>query len=486
MKVKAVGFEAVQSIQNLANSVPLFAQRKTLIRVYTSLAGLKKSVTIKAEIELNNNRLHTKKISSSSVISVMRSGSRKLDIQRSHLGNSLNFVIPSRVLEQGQLRVRLSKVWDITDPAASIEIDTTDDSHVLDLAVHEPKTLRLHVLGIATNGSIRRAPQASDIDRIFHEVSELLPVSTLDFSHSVIDAPPEAIPPFSSAKSDGRDLVWERKHNIISACIMAKRVCDIETGQRDPRTVYYGMVADDGTLKDAAVSNVASRARPSIVSAGPGGRFAQVYAVHELGHVLTCLHPGHPPKDQARTDPSFPKSYNGRISDDVDKHMGWRAGAPQSQGRLLNYSDTFDLMAYATITGISAHNYLITANGLADIECTDIEKTTNGCIAVIGVFDKDNATLSGEIRYLYKSRYNIPRAEKHDNDVKVQVNRTGDVCDVYEIDQKFENGALHTRSGPFQICVPYTDDIESFTLVIKNKSVDSKPISALRSAKDGG
>ncbi|MEM7176659.1 MAG: hypothetical protein AAF503_03045 [Pseudomonadota bacterium] len=493
MQFKVIGIEVVQSIQDLENSVPLFASRPTLVRVYTSATNVGQTIWVKGELEVKHLDSAAMAFDSQSSVVASSSGSKQLVSQRRDINRSLNFVVPRGVLESGPVDFRLSKLWSISDPGTELDLDSSDDSDRLRLIVEAPTSLKCHVVGVITtnaNGTQNR-PRKESYCRIKKEILELLPISELDFSCSEGEAPEGIKLPFSRGDLiDGRDVEWEHKHNIICAFLMARRICDIETKERDPKTIYYGMVADDGSLEHAAVSNVPDRARPSIVSAGPETRTPELYAVHEIGHVMTCLHPGHPQGSQKKTDHAFPDSYLGRISDDHDKHMGWRSGTKGSHGTLLPYWDFKDFMGYVWKSGISAHNYLAVAHALADIDGYRPEVDEVGYIAVIGVFDKNEKTLSGEIRYVYRSHTRIPRSKKRDKDVQIVVRRKGGLRDRYAIDRKFENGALHTNSGPFQISIPYTDDIESFELVVKTEAgetqVHSKSIGAMRCARLGG
>lgn len=493
MKVTVTGIEVVQSIQDKQNNVPLFESRATLVRVYTSVSDITKKTTIMGELEVEQSATPSFALKSLSFVSISDSGSPSLDTQREELSGSLNFRIErnagENILKRGSVCFRLSRVWDITDPGTSLEINTADGSHCRRLPVEKPTTLRVHVVGMSTSEGPPLELDDPGFKRIHDEILDLLPVSKLEFTNDVIAAPPEVDGTFEWTVGKQRNVDWERKHNIICAQLMAQRVCDIESEEGPkkelPKTIYCGMVAHDGSLQDAAVSNVATVARPSIVSAGPAGRGAEIFAVHEIGHVLTCLHPGFPPEIQCRTDPNFPVSYRGRISDKTDNHMGWRAGRKESTGKLLPYKDTRDFMGYVMSSGISVHNYKIAARGLSEIEAFQPEICEGGCIAVIGVFDKHSGTVSGEIRHLYRSSYRIPRAEKSDPDVQIRVNFHNRDSELHEIDSKFEKGALHWRSGPFQLSVPDADDIASFELLIHGQTKHTKSVDFVRDGRVG-
>lgn len=493
MKIKVEGIEVVQSIQDKNNNVPLFASRATLVRVYTSVSDIARKTTIMGELEVDPIDAPPFTSRSLSFVTVSASGSPSLDLQRKFPEKSLNFRIErgaeGNFLREGAVCFRLLRVWDVTDPGTALEIDTADGSHCRRLPVEAPTTLRFHVVGMTTSNGPPVENDDPAFKRIQEEILELLPVSRLDFFKSVTAASPEVNGTFEPTVGKQRNVDWERKHNIICAQLMAQRVCDIEKetdpGKQRPKTVYYGMVAHDGSLRDAAVSNVAKVARPSIVSAGPAGPIAEVFAVHELGHILTCLHPGYPPGLQCRTDPHFPLSYKGRISNETDNHMGWRAGTKGSLGTLLPYKDTRDFMGYVASSGISTHNYKIVARGLSEIEASEAEICDGDCVAVIGVFDKHLGTVSGEIRHLYRSRYRIPRAEKQDDEVQIRVNFQNRGSELHEIDRKFEHGALQWRSGPFQVSIPFADDIESFELLIHGERKDHKTVDFVRDGRVG-
>lgn len=493
MKISVIGIEVVQSIQDKHNNVPLFESRASLVRVYISISGMHKTVNLKAQLEVEQGDWPSFTVESASFLTVSASGSPSLDSQRERLSGSLYFRIErgseGDFLRQGSACFRLSRVWDITDPGTALEIDTADGSHCRRLPVEEPTTLRVHVVGMSTIEGPALEDEDPEFERIENEILDLLPVSKLEFSKNVIVAPPEVNGTFERTDGKERNVDWERKHNIICAQLMTQHVCDIEKeegpSKQRPKTVYYGMVAHDGSLQDAAVSNVAIVARPSIVSAGPAGRGAEIFAVHEIGHVLTCLHPGYPPGIQCRTDPHFPVSYRGRISDETDNHMGWRAGRDGSPGQLLSYKNTRDFMGYVVSSGISAHNYKIVARGLSEIEAFQPEICDGECVAVIGVFDKHPGTVSGEIRHLYRSSYRIARAEKQDGDVQIRVNFHSRDSELHKIDRKFEQGALHWRSGPFQVSVPYANDIESFELLIHGERKHAKSVDFIRDGRTG-
>jgi len=249
--------EMTQAVQDLSESVPLVARKRTLVRAYLGL----QSGALNVEGELRVSRKpHGPWISIPSAGVAQLDGTRKgtsladLKTRRDTLGYSLNFLLPPKLTLKGKLWLRLHKVREV----GSGHPVHVDDSIGLRTATFEPSPpLRLRVINLryATGSpAVTYAATASDLAHLRSWLRRAYPVPNLVFASVTIDA--TAAWPFTSGQANAQ--------------LAAIRALDM-AGGGDQKTHYYGMVADGGGFMRGSAAGIPGTPDPATVASGPTG-----------------------------------------------------------------------------------------------------------------------------------------------------------------------------------------------------------------------
>jgi hypothetical protein len=225
------GFEVTQEVQDLAYSVPLIAEKATIVRAYLRFA--RAAVTVRGEL-LVSRSAHGPWVTIPSIgtadLDPSRSGSSTADLQsrRADLGFSLNFRLPPALTALGKLWLRMGAVRRASGtllPSLAWLASRT-------VTFEQAATLRIRLVRIryATGAPpVTHEPSATDATMIDSWLRRAYPASRLELSTTTVTANP--VPPFTADQ--------------INAQLIALRAVDVSTGT-DERTHYYGMVSDGG------------------------------------------------------------------------------------------------------------------------------------------------------------------------------------------------------------------------------------------------
>jgi hypothetical protein len=364
--LRVLALEATQVIQDLQHSVRLIAGKSTVVRVYLDPEQqLVAPVVVSGELAWRRGvtgpvaflpSMNTLALGPGATPSLLR--------RRADVGQSLNFVLPAAALAAGTLEVRLNRVMVVGGPDATLAGPGTA-AQVLRLDAGA--SLRVRVIGLryvvpATGQPL--APDAVHFEFIRSWLGRAYPVAAFEWSQIVVDANFTAPFVAPSATSSGTT-------GLANAQIAALRAADVASGT-DPRTHYYGLVADAGGahfLRGLAFG-IPPTADPSVVASGPAGvpngfagdldrSYADWYTAHELGHTFGRFHSGFPPGQQDASDPAFPHP-NGQISDADERGLvGFDVGDPALglTMRALPGDLWHDVMTYADNQWLSEHTY---------------------------------------------------------------------------------------------------------------------------------
>jgi len=172
-------------------------------------------------------------------------------------------------------------------------------------------------------------------------------------------------PPFSDGTQ--ADPLWQTLAARVLLRLQLIRQADVNAG-RDPRTHYYGLIADDSGFFRGRATRVAAIPDPTTVAMGPAGRggfawdtdgsYADWYGAHELGHTIGCRHPGHCSNQERDPLSSFPYA-NGQISDSDEGCVGFDTGDPGLglPMRALPHPENSDFMTYCEDQWVSRHTF---------------------------------------------------------------------------------------------------------------------------------
>jgi hypothetical protein len=368
--VDVLGVEVTQAVQNMAHEVRLIAGKRTVVRVYLDPKGLTRNVRVRGEIVVSRTvggpGVY---VSSENEITLKATDHPPLKVQRTDAELSLNFAIP--IPAAGALVIRVHRVIPL---AGGDDVPINETNRNRSVIVDAGVPLRVRAVGLRYVDPTRTPPRSFTPDAIHFELlrsfmERAYPVSGLEWSQIVIPADRNFVPPFSgSLLPNGRDPLWEALLNIIHGFMARLRQSEVNAG-RDPRTHYYGLVADDSGFFRGAANDVPINPNPAIVAVGPVGRprggltwdddpsYGDWYGAHEIGHTFGCRHPGFCNQNR---DPRSTFPYEqGRLSNDAEDCIGFDVGDKKLnlKMRACPREHWHDVMTYCENQWVSKHTY---------------------------------------------------------------------------------------------------------------------------------
>ncbi len=376
--VSILDFEVTQAVQNLDHDVRLIARKKTVVRVYLKPNALPRNVRVRGEILTSQGSMTpARHVTSKNIISLRQADHPSLAEQRRDAELSLNFEIASRGV--GPLVVQLNRIIPATR-GDDIPISNPEVTREVSFVAAPP--LRIRTLGLRFIDDRLDPPQTFAPDAIHFEhlrsyLKRTYPVPELEWSQIVVNAGDNIKPPFASNPPKDDDPVWEKVAGRVIARLQMIRQADLNGG-RDPRTHYYGLVADDRGFFRGRATRVAAVADPSVVAFGPAGNptnyaslawddddsFGDWYGAHELAHTFGCRHPGcrasaSEPRRQKRDPQSTYPHAHGRLSNASEDCVGFDTGDPDLGLPMRAYPrmTSSDFMTYCENQWVSRHTY---------------------------------------------------------------------------------------------------------------------------------
>lgn len=287
------GIEVTQAIQNMDHTVPLIADKPTLVRVYLKFQwpfNVKISALLRASWRANDHAPFTvtRVIGSTDYLKVAAGSTLPLKEQREDLQKSLNFILPDAVLHAGECHLQLLGI-DVYLPlfgsSFKLPISIPADSISVRKVKFQPMPpLRLQMLGIRYQDDQGNSyePSATDYALIQSWLKRAFPITDLEWSQRLVDSP----------------QVWPFDASTINALVRGIRRQDVENGV-DARTHYYGLVSDGAGFMRGLASGIPDDPDPSTVASGPtgpnwgwdtDGSYGDWYTGHELGHTFGRYH----------------------------------------------------------------------------------------------------------------------------------------------------------------------------------------------------
>ncbi|CAN7769763.1 hypothetical protein LJR245_007474 [Rhizobium leguminosarum] len=367
-ELNILGFEATQAIQNMTHDVRLIAGKVTVLRVYVEPRGLSSNMRVRGEIVVSASpEAPGNYITSSNEVMLRSSGHPSLAQQRRDATLSLNFIVPSPPM--GPMTIRLKRV---TPVGGGEDFPVSTAGNELQISFVSAPTLRIRTLGFRYIDPTKKppakfAPDATHFDHLRSYLTRAYPVSGVDWSQAVVDAPANFVPPFSGPQlPNGLDPLWYALLGILHQHLLTLRQADMNSGW-DPRTHYYGFVSDHAGFFRGAANNVPITAAPNTVAVGPCGKagagywdddgsYGDWYGAHELAHTFGRMHPGF--CDQSSDDPHFPHA-DGTISDAAEDCVGFDVGDPSLNlpMRACPHEKWKDFMTYCDWQWVSKYTY---------------------------------------------------------------------------------------------------------------------------------
>lgn len=344
--------EVTQEVQDLTHSVPLIAEKPTIVRVYLRYAP--GPVEVRGELSMARSQFgpwQTVASAGPAQLDPARAGGSLAELRsrRANLDFSLNFRVPANLTTAGTLWLRMAPgpVRRTTGtPLASLAW-----LPVRTVTFRQAVPMRMRLVRLRyTMGAppVTHEPSATDVALIESWLRRAYPIAQLQLTTTTATATPT--PPFDAAQ--------------INAQLIAIRTADISTGT-DRRTHYYGMVADSGFFMRGLAAGIPQTPDPSIVASGPtgpsafpwdnDGSYGDWYGGHELGHTLGRSHANFCGAVGGEPYP-FP---NGQLSDADEAFVGIDVGDPTVglTMRVMGGIDSHDVMSYCDDQWLSSFTY---------------------------------------------------------------------------------------------------------------------------------
>ncbi len=281
------GIEVSQAIQDMTHSVPLVADKGTVVRIYLG-TNTATSISIRGEILVKHHGHPWIAVSSINSVQLIPSENGQLRLKRENIGKSLTFRLPDAVTKMGKCRVVLRRVDALAPHHCPLPLPHNAERTV---DFMETPPLRVHIIGVRYQDSTQGAtqtfePRTKDFELIHSWLGRAYPVANVVWSQITVDGPNPW--PFDAAMNN--------------TFIRSVRAFDIAHGT-DKRTHYFGLVDDAGMknfMRGLASGVPTGAPDPSTVASGPtgtadwgwdfDGSYGDWYTGHELGHTFGRLH----------------------------------------------------------------------------------------------------------------------------------------------------------------------------------------------------
>jgi hypothetical protein len=341
--------EVVQTVQDLAHSVPLIAGKRTVVRVYLSYYG-SAPVSISGQLSVRSGPNATPiTVAAANSPTLTPANAGDVTATRNDATRSLNFVLPASATVAGQLAIRLAVV---TNTATGASFTVGNESRPT-VSFQPSGPLRVHIVRITYQQGtplVTYAPTNLDYNLLVSWLRRAYPVGQVNATQVTVAA--TAAVPFTRFS--------------INAQLAAIRTADVSAGS-DNRTHYYALVSDGGFFMRGGAAGIPANPDPTVVASGPtgpgtfgwdfDGSYGDWYGGHEIAHTFGRKHPGFCMEsvDDINNYP-FP---NGQLSTNDAGFAGFDVGDPGNGLQVAAYpgSQWRDVMTYCNNQWMSPYTY---------------------------------------------------------------------------------------------------------------------------------
>jgi hypothetical protein len=360
------GVEVTQAIQDLDNSVPLIAGKKTWVRVY--LGKLSGTRTISGTLVAKRD---TSSVTLTALAPITIDSTENLTTRRRSWTKSLDFAVPAAMLSSG---TTIFTIGTLSDTSASPKRIICDDCAVptqVSFSRMPPLLIRVVNLTYPFQSSpsaplVTISPRTVDTALLQSWLGRAYPVSNTTFIQSTT-----ASTSTTGVVGTGPAATGTFTCDSANIQLLATRATEISSGG-DTRTHYLAVVSNQGffmrgcAAQDKNGNFLTSASGPSGVPAsvtiGAGdtdASFGDWYGGHELGHTFNRFHPGFCGES---TDDLLAFPYpKGQISDAKERSFAGLDVGDTANGISLSVlwgSATFDIMTYCVQPQwLSAYTY---------------------------------------------------------------------------------------------------------------------------------
>lgn len=356
-EVSLDGLEVVQAVQDLKHSVPLVANKATVVRVYLSRPS-GGAVKVRGEIALRRTPGGpAQNIPSLDTVQIKPEQNDQLQTKRGDLRLSLNFLLPAAWAAAGRVFVRLAS---LTNAATGAAVNCANCVTDVEINFEPAPALRIHLVRLRyKSGGVTYVPTAQDMALIKSWLRRAYPVSEVVSSQVTVDA--DFGPPFD--RNDGSNDCDD-----ANAQVSAIRNVDIDGGA-DRRTHYYGLIHDAGGINfmRGCANVIPTKPNPAAVASGPtgargydwdkDGSYGDWYTGHELGHTFGRYHPGFC-NGNSKDDLEYPFP-KGQLSGADGAFVGFDIGDKSLGIQMAALPGTLwhDVMTYCPNQWLSSYTY---------------------------------------------------------------------------------------------------------------------------------
>lgn len=515
-KFHVLGLEATQVVQNIPSSVPLVADKPTVVRVYLRLSGSTPAVTgVRGRLAAYRPANSFGDLglplpgSVQSMNAITADQSADLKAKRLALNQSLNFQLPSDWITDGRAHFELRLDVD-GSPSSPVLIpcegcqNTLGNGRPAFSTFHPMPTLNLRIVGLVYAigmGPVNQAPRTTDFALFESWVRRAFPAARFNVTTRTATATNTF--PFNC--------------NQANAQLASIRATEVASGAANPRTHYMGLVINTGGFMRGCSAGIPDDPDPSVVASSPtgdtsglnprpinasgdnDGSFGDWYGGHELMHTFGRKHPGFC-NGNSEDDDDFPNP-NGQISDNLQTFVGFdRGDAANSIPTTVISPFRFDIMTYCNQPQwFSSHNYLgvmrrfndengVSSNDLqftsgSGPEATGSQAGADG--SVTGDFVSIVATVNltkqtGDIRYVdHVGRATAPAPLPNQLAAVRFVDGAGKVIESFPtwVREDSDLAPGEDRVGLVQVIVPVQRSAASLELVVQGRVVSRRVIS---------
>lgn len=375
------GAEVIQVIQDLSNSVPLVANKPTLVRIYLGIEsehdlGVRGMLTIKKKVEGGAGNpdefLQVAEVPSKRAVFVQPHLNTNTQFKREDLNESLNFDLPAEALQKGIYKFSLKVVKASTGAEVPCPSCVQLEQRNPPFELIEVKPFKVVLVGIrygAKEQSTDNAFTVSPTDRDFRMIESWLkrafPVSTTPDKFSVRHKTTLPSDTWLSLPFDCR---------LVNMKVSTLRLKDIDNRYADKETRYIGVIADGGSTINnngfmqgcamdapvpdptavASLPTGSSPVRQKDIDWDLDGVYGDWYAGHEIAHTFGRRHPGKC-GELGRDDGLETPEIGGKDNAFIGYDMGEQS--LDILPKLLLGSKNSDLMTYCGNNWPSAYTY---------------------------------------------------------------------------------------------------------------------------------
>lgn len=360
-----MGLEVTQAIQDMSNSVPLIADKRTFLRVYLRVEGptseifdVSGTLTASRPGDFLSTPLTPTNLESLNKIIV--NSSDDITDKRRDIDASLNFELPPEWIAAGQLQVRLSRL-DIDGTPSGLLCDGCQNQGRFGPIVYEFKDappVRLFIASVpytmpdATGITQTYEPHPAEFDLLVSWLKRAYPTSAV-ISAQITAAPFDGLP---SCGSVNKKLSSYKTLGLLKLGL-------------DESIRYYGMVSDEGKFMRGCTSHI-----PGFTASGPtgvpgnphsaaasaggwdtDGSYGDWYGGHEIAHMFGRYH-----AEFCDAADGKPYPYPGGLISGPDfRYFGFDLGDPGNKIAQQVYAPDVwtDVMTYCRSEWISNFTY---------------------------------------------------------------------------------------------------------------------------------